>query len=208
MTRDRVDAFRNTFTANLQYIQAFLPAQGQEILPISTSSESQDPDLGEPGSPASQAGRQFLDTCFVMMPFGEWFDKYYREIYQPACREAGMEPIRADSLFHSGSVMEQIWEQIKGAKVLMADLSGKNPNVFYELGLAHAAIKPVVFVTADLEDVPFDLRHLRVVVYDVREPNWAEKLRQDIARYLKNAKSDPSKSIPQPFREVSESAKP
>jgi hypothetical protein len=80
-----------------------------------------------------------------MMPFDVWFDRYYQQIYIPAIKEAGLEPIRADELFTTGSVVEQIWEQIEKAKVLLADLSGKNANVFYELGLAHAARKPVVF---------------------------------------------------------------
>lgn len=144
--------------------------------------------------------REFLDTCFVMMPFGDWFNTYYQEIYIPAIREAGFEPLRGDELFSTGSVVEQIWEQLTKATVLLADLTGKNANVFYELGLAHAARKPVVFTAANIDDVPFDLRHLRVIIYDIREPRWAEKLIKEIADYLKNAKSDPEKSIPQPFR--------
>jgi hypothetical protein len=106
----------------------------------------------------------------------------------------------ADELFHTGSVVEQIWEQIEKAKLRLADMSGRNANVFYELGLSHAARKPVVFTAAAVEDVPFDLRHLRVIIYDIREPEWAERLRKSIAEYLRNAMKDPSKSIPHPFR--------
>jgi hypothetical protein len=83
--------------------------------------------------------------------------RYYQEIYMPAIKEAGFEPVRADELFTTGSVVEQIWEQIEKAKLLLADLSGKNPNVFYELGLAHAAKKPVVFTASLVDDVPFDV---------------------------------------------------
>jgi hypothetical protein len=135
-----------------------------------------------------------------MMPFGQWMDAYYREIYVPAIREAGLEPVRADELFSTGSVIGQIWEQISRAKVLLADLTDKNANVFYELGLAHAANKPVIFTTGKLEDVPFDLRHLRVAVYDIRDPAWGKKLKATLAVYLKAAKADPGKSVPQPFR--------
>lgn len=135
-----------------------------------------------------------------MMPFGTWFDRYYQEIYVPAVKTAGYEPLRADELFNTGSVVEQIWEQIEKAKVLLADLSGKNPNVFYELGLAHAAKKPVVFTANNVEDVPFDLRHLRVIVYDIRDPGWAETLRKRVADYIRNAAKEPDKSIPHPFR--------
>jgi hypothetical protein len=135
-----------------------------------------------------------------MMPFGEWFDRYYQDIYVPAIREAGFEPIRADELFSTGSVVEQIWEQIQKASVLLADLTGRNANVFYELGLAHAARKPVVFTAPQVEDVPFDLRHLRVIIYEVREPEWSTKLRTSVTDYLKNSFKDPEKSIPHPFR--------
>ena len=135
-----------------------------------------------------------------MMPFGSWFDRYYQEIYVPAIKEAGLEPSRADELFSTGSVVEQIWEQISKSRVLLADLTDKNPNVFYELGLAHAARKPVVFTSARIDDVPFDLRHLRVIVYETREPEWATKLRKLITDYLRNTLRDPAKSIPHPFR--------
>ena len=115
-------------------------------------------------------------------------------------KESGFEPVRADELFHTGSVVEQIWEQITKSRILLAELTGKNANVFYELGLAHAAVKPVVFISANVDDVPFDLRHLRVIIYDVREPDWSSKLKKNITDFLKNAVKDPSKSIPHPFR--------
>ena len=190
--------------ANLGFLRAFTKdSDGQPI--VASASSTTISDVSTDGVVRSESGagpksREFLDTCFVLMPFGDWFDVYFSQIYALGCKDAGLEPIRADGLFTTGSVMEQIWEQIKRAKVLLAELSGKNPNVFYELGLAHALRKPVVFVTASLDDVPFDLRHLRVVVYDVRNPGWDLKLRQDITTYLKNARTEPDRSIPQPFR--------
>ena len=114
--------------------------------------------------------------------------------------------MRADELFTTGSVVEQIWEQIEKVKLLLADLLGKNANVFYQLGLAHAARKPVIFTAALVDDVPFDLRHLRVIIYDIREPEWAPQLRKSIADYLRNATKDPGKSIPHPFRRFIEEA--
>ena len=122
----------------------------------------------------------------------------------PAIKEAGFEPVRADELFTTGSVVEQIWEQIEKAKLLLADLSGKNPNVFYDSGLAHAAKKPVVFTASQVDDVPFDLRHLRVIIYDIREPEWATRLRRSVTDYLRNATKEPEKSIPHPFRAMVE----
>jgi len=154
--------------------------------------------------PEEHRVRKYLDTCFVIMPFGGWFDRYYQEIYAKAITEAGFEPIRADEIFTTGSVVDQVWEHICKAKVLLADLTDKNPNVFYEVGLAHARGKPIVLTAANLEDVPFDLRHLRMVIYDVREPDWAAKLFGLVSDHLKSAKADPIKSIPSAFRQSDE----
>ena len=197
--RERVKTFSKVFLSNMGYLKAFRASSddlesGKEENLQSTKNDHKKKDEDQI--------REFLDTCFVMMPFGEWFDRYYKDIYIPAIKEAGLEPIRADELFSTGSVVEQIWEQIDKSKVLLADLTGKNPNVFYELGLAHAARKPVVFTTGSIDDVPFDLRHLRVIPYEVKEPGWDCRLKQDITQYLKNAKEEPTRAIPQPFRDL------
>lgn len=204
VSRDRVDAFIKTFTENVTYLKSFAADVGSaRARPDETQDSNEKTATGFPAE-ATEV-REFLDSCFVLMPFGDWFDTYYRDIYLAAIKDAGFEPVRADDLFETGSVMEQIWTQIRKAKVLLADLTGKNPNVFYELGLAHALRKPVVFVAATIDDVPFDLRHLRIVLYDVRSPNWAAQVRTQITTYLKNTRSEPEKSIPQPFRDSSPS---
>lgn len=201
--RDRVSTFIEVFTYNLKYLNLF---DARRLTAPETSAGVEAASEVEQVVPSRRVPkkeriREFLDTCFVMMPFGKWFDKYYQDIYIPAIKEAGFEPIRADELFTTGTVVEQIWEQIHKSTVLLADLSEKSANVFYELGLAHAAYKPVVFTASNIEDVPFDLRHLRVIVYDVREPDWGSTLAKSVTDYLKNAKVEPIKSIPQPFRE-------
>src|SRR5437879_5857552 len=73
---------------------------------------------------------------------------------------------RADDFFSSGQIMTEIWSAIVRAKILIADCTGRNPNVFYEIGLAHALGKPVVLITQAPEDVPFDLRHYRYLQYE------------------------------------------
>jgi hypothetical protein len=206
--RERVPTFISVFQSNLEYLKAFTAdSTGRPVVSTigAESKVAEVPSVLPSVVPAEgergEGVREFLDTCFILMPFGSWFDRYFKEIYVPATKEAGFEPLRADGLFSAGAVMEQVWAQIRKAKVLLADLTGKNPNVFYELGLAHAARKPVVFVAGDIEDVPFDVRHLRVVVFDIREPGWSDRLRRDITTYLKNTRSEPEKSIPQPYRE-------
>ena len=206
VSRDRLEHFISVFTKNLQYLKAFAASPTGKPVLKSFPDDEVEISLDKPKSPPppgrESTTREFLDTCFVLMPFGGWYDRYYEELYKQAIKDAGFEPMRADDLFHTGSVMEQIWEQVNKAKVLLAELTGKNANVFYELGLSHARGKPVVFVAGTIEDVPFDLRHLRVITYDVCDPTWGKKLREEITRYLKHAKTDPNKSIPQPYRDL------
>jgi hypothetical protein len=127
--RDRVDVFSKVFTENLKYLRAFsgsLPTNEQVTATAETTHLVTLPEsVGTAPAIRETRVREFLDTCFVMMPFGDWFDRYYQEIYVPAIQEAGFEPVRADELFSTGSVMEQIWEQIEKAKLLLADVSGK-----------------------------------------------------------------------------------
>jgi len=92
-------------------------------------------------------------NCFIIMPFGGWFDKYYSEIYTPAIEDAGFEAKRADDLYRPGNIVNDIWNYTKDANVILADLTNKNPNVFYELGLAHAITKPAILITASMDDV-------------------------------------------------------
>lgn len=201
--RERADKFAEVFIANLKFLRAFSAPDGDDSFILENKSST---DANPSGGLKQRTlvpnarPREFLETCFVMMPFGSWFDTYYQDIYVPAIRDAGFEPVRADELFSTGSVVEQIWEQIEKSSVLLADLTDKNANVFYELGLAHAARKPVVFTARRVEDVPFDLRHLRVIVYETQEPNWSAKLQAAVTDFLKNAARDPDKSIPNPFR--------
>lgn len=136
------------------------------------------------------------DTCFVVMPFAEPHGSYYSKIYEPAILKAGLKPIRADSdIFGSGKVMDQIWSGINAAKVLVSELTTKNPNVFYELGLAHALRKPVVLVSSNEDDVPFDLHHIRVIYYDVNDPFWGEKLIDKVAENILSAIKNPKEAI-------------
>jgi hypothetical protein len=135
------------------------------------------------------------DSCFVISPFGGWHDEYHREIFCAAIESVGLEPTRADDLFRSSNIVSDIWHLVSSAKVMLADLTGKNANVFYELGLAHAARKPVLLVTQTMEDVPFDLRALRVITYEVEDPSWGEVLRKNIVSGLNETLASPIGSV-------------
>ena len=100
-----------------------------------------------------------------------------------------------------------IWELTKAATIILADLSNKNPNVFYELGLAHASAKPAILVTASMEDIPFDLRALRIIEYDKSDPRWGPNLQDQIEAALRETLESPLSAVlpsflSQPDREI------
>jgi hypothetical protein len=137
-----------------------------------------------------------VDVCFVVMPFGAPFDERYHSVFAPAIVDAGLSPVRADSLFRPAPIVEDIWRLVRRAVAIVADLTGANPNVFYELGLAHAARKAAVLLADKIESVPFDLRATRVLVYRTEEADWEAKLRKSLTAALSEVVSDPDSAVP------------
>src|SRR4051794_30347667 len=99
------------------------------------------------------------------MPFDQQQVAWEFEI-RPGIEAAGFRPVRIDQIETSDLLVSTIWSAIRDSGAIVADLTGKNPNVFYELGLAHALGKPTILITQSIDDVPFDLRHSRIIRYD------------------------------------------
>lgn len=100
----------------------------------------------------------------VMMPFDASFQGVYAAI-QSATEDAGLRCRRADEIWENPAIIQDIVSLIDRAKVVVCDCTGRNPNVFYEIGIAHALGREVVLLTQSEHDVPFDLRHLRYIRY-------------------------------------------
>ncbi len=112
--------------------------------------------------------------AFVLMPFEEPFNAIYSQLISPALQTAGYEVRRADSVLDQQNVLRDIVTGIDTADLIVADLTGLNPNVFYELGIAHGLGIPTAMLTQDIDDVPFDLRAYRVKEYSDRFDKAAE----------------------------------
>ena len=99
------------------------------------------------------------------MPFDEAFEDVYRLGIKSACEEAGVIAERVDEQIYSETILDRIYRQIKVANFVIADMTGKNPNVFYEVGYAHAIGKSCTLLTQSADDIPFDLKQHRHIVY-------------------------------------------
>jgi len=100
------------------------------------------------------------------MPFDNRFNPIYENIIKKVIKKFGLNCKRADEIFGTEPIIKYIWEHIKKARILIADITGRNANVFYELGLAHAINKEVILITQNIRDIPFDLKHYRCIVYE------------------------------------------
>jgi len=120
------------------------------------------------------------NLCFVLMPFKPDFNRIYEHILQPAIKEAGLNPLRADEIFSPTPIVEDVWTHIARSRLIIADVTDKNPNVFYELGLSHAIGIPVIIITQNKEDVPFDVAYIRYLIYTDDEAGW-QKLKKAIS---------------------------
>lgn len=104
--------------------------------------------------------------CFYLCPYSEPFNSIYRDHVIKVLSNEGFTTERADEIFGTQPIIEDIWEGINSASIIIADVTGKNPNVMYEIGMAHTIGKPVIIITQDINDVPFDLKHYRCIIYE------------------------------------------
>lgn len=194
---DKVDEFQDVFLHSLE-TAGLLEKHGEKvrILDITEDDGAVEFSSDRIKKLGKTANVQAGDTCFVMQPFASPLGDYYDKVYKPAIEKAGLTPVRADEdIFGTGKIMDQVWSGIITADVLVAELTSRNPNVFYELGLAHALKKPVVLVSATEQDVPFDLQHIRVIYYDMTDPFWGNKLLDKVAENILSAIANPEEAI-------------
>jgi hypothetical protein len=154
----RADELREVLGVSLTELAAADPETSLRITPLF--------------GPALDTGR--TNDVFVLMPFCHELSPVYEDHIKRVVARLGLSVARADDVFTTSSIMDEIWTAIVGARVLIADCTGRNPNVFYETGIAHTLGKPVVLITQHSEDVPFDLRHRRYVEYQFTPRGMAE----------------------------------
>ena len=104
------------------------------------------------------------DLVAVMMPFNAGFTPVY-ESMKAGVEAAGMRCLRADDIWERDHILDDVLSLIWRARVVIADLSGKNPNVFYEAGIAHTLGRDTILVAQSMDDIPFDLQGIRALKY-------------------------------------------
>jgi len=135
-------------------------------------------------------------NCFVIAPIGEEgteirkrSDQVLKHVISPVARECGYKPIRADKISEPGIITTQIIQHIAEDPMVVADLSGRNANVFYELALRHALKKPVIQLIGKEERIPFDVAATRIITLDHTDLDSVEEAKKEMVKQIKAAEA-------------------
>lgn len=110
------------------------------------------------------------NTVFFLTPFHNDFEKEYYTV-KDICSKLDLQCTRGDEDFVKGSVLKYILHKIMSSSIIIANLNGRNPNVYYELGIAHSLGKPVILITneANFKNIPFDLQSNKLIIYNTEQ---------------------------------------
>jgi hypothetical protein len=128
-------------------------------------------------------GKVENDLVSVMMPFDASFTSIYKAV-KSACDDHALRCRRADDIWDEAEVIQDIFSLIYRSRIVVCDFSGRNPNVFYEAGIAHTLGRTVIPLVQNAGDIPFDLRHIRFIKY-LNNGEGREELKKDLSTKLK-----------------------
>jgi hypothetical protein len=109
------------------------------------------------------------------------YENHVRQVVEQKC---ALRCERADDIHDISGIMQSVWESINRARLIVAEMTGRNPNVFYELGIAHTLGKQVIMITQSMDFVPFDLKHLRCIVYEYK-PGQIQTFEANLEKTIK-----------------------
>lgn len=141
------------------------------------------------------------NTCFVVSPIGDEdtdvrraSDTVFEHLIEPAARNRNLRAVRSDYITGAGQITTQMLQQIKDSDVVVADLTGLNANVFYELAFRHTLGKPAIVLSPKGQKIPFDLADTRAIIFDLSDWTSLEKSRKALEQQLDSCLEDPAEA--------------
>jgi hypothetical protein len=163
----------------------------QEDQPAATTLDKQYSSIF--GQPSLEEA--FQCDVFMIMPFMADFEPLYRKVVSPTVTGLGLTIKRGDDPFSKHEIMHEIWSMLNACKLVIADCTGRNANVFYELGIAHAIGKPVIMLTQNLNELPFDVQGRRAIEYSTNF-HEIDSFKAKLTTAIRGILPSPTKGIP------------
>ena len=136
------------------------------------------------------ASTRYQSQLLVLMPFAEELRPLYADHMKVVAERLKLTIARADDFFTTEHIVEEIWSAIALSEIVIANCTGRNPNVFYEIGLARAIGVPVILITRSSDDVPFDLRQRRYIHYEFT-PRGMKAFEEALKKTIETIRADP-----------------
>lgn len=132
---------------------------------------------------------QVENDIFMIMPLDDGTMNVYNAHIKPTVNNLGFTIKNVASAFSKGSIVQDVWSRIISARLVIVDLTGRNPSVFYELGIAHTLEKNTLTITRNIEDVPIDIRHQRYIKYETT-PRGMQQFEAELKDAIQKILSD------------------
>ena len=139
----------------------------------------------------------FMKKCFVVSPIGDAgtdirknADQLYQHIIKPVCEKCGFIAQRVDEFNTSESITQEILDALNDYELVIADLTGHNPNVFFEIGYRTKSQKPIIHLKRKDEIIPFDVSAIRTFEYDLTDLDMVTATKDRLEQVIKNFKYD------------------
>jgi len=184
VTQDDID-----FTPDIKLMSSHTLPHLQELLRFSLTrliEEGENPIQITPIFKQPRPNRPETDI-FVAMPFQDDLKQLYTDHILKVTTQLQISCKRGDDFFTANRIMDDIWSAIYYAKLCIVDCTGRNPNVFYELGIAHTLGRKAILITQNINDVPFDVQDWRTITYeftphgmDIFEQNLKKTIQQEL----------------------------
>ena len=138
-----------------------------------------------------------MKKCFVVSPIGDAgtdirknADQLYQHIIKPVCEKCGFAAQRVDEFNTSNSITQEILDALNDYDLVIADLTGHNPNVFFELGYRTKSQKPIIHLKRKDETIPFDVSSIRTFEYDLTDLDMVTATKDRLEQVIRNFKYD------------------
>lgn len=138
-----------------------------------------------------------MKKCFVVSPIGQEgsevrkrADQVFKYIISPVCEEAGFEAIRVDKVNQADSITQTIIDYLINSELVIADITGHNPNAFYEMGYRASTGRPMIHLRERNENIPFDIAGIRAFDYDLSDLDSVEEIKSRLIKTIRTLSFD------------------
>lgn len=132
-----------------------------------------------------------MKTCFIVSPIGEEgtdirkrADQLFKHIISPVCKECDFEALRVDQINQADSITQTIIDYLKKSELVIADMTGHNPNAFYEMGFRASTGRPMIHMKEKGEKIPFDIAGIRAFDYDLTDLDLVDEVKERLKQTI------------------------